>query len=59
MNVAKPGAQRVHDSEARKKAKGLSKAWEWGYWKQFPKDREKLRKYAERLRKRQERDLSG
>lgn len=59
MNVAKPGAQRVRDSETRKKKKGLSKAWEWGYWKQFPEDREKLRKYAERLRKRQERDLSG
>ena len=32
--------------------------WEWGYWSQFPEDRSKLKKYAEKLRKRQERDLS-
>jgi len=55
----KPGAQRVAESEARKRERGMTKAWEWGYWKQCPEDREKLRKYAERLRKRQERDLSG
>lgn len=54
----KTGAQRVAESEARKREQGLSKVWEWGYWSQFPEDRAKLKKYAEKLRKRQERDLS-
>ena len=47
---SKTGAQRVRESEARKRENGLSKAWEWGYWQDHPEDREALRKYATRLR---------
>ncbi len=55
MNAAKPGAQRVRESEARKREQGLRKTWVWAY----PEDREAIHKYAERLRKKRERDKSG
>lgn len=42
----KTGAQRVHESETRKKEQGLVKCWAWVY----PEDREALRKYATKLR---------
>jgi len=54
MTKAKTGAQRVAESESRKREQGLSKAWEWGYWNQFPEDRAKIKKYACILRKRRE-----
>lgn len=54
MTKPKTGAQRVRDSEARKREQGLSKAWEWGYWQDYPEDREALRKYAARLRTKRE-----
>ena len=58
VKAPKTRAQRVAESETRKREQGMSKVWEWGYWSQFPEDRSKLKKYAEKLRKRQERDLS-
>lgn len=45
MRERKSGAQRVSESEARKREQGLVKGWAWVY----PEDREALRKYAARL----------
>lgn len=42
----KSNAERVAESEARKRAKGLRKVWVWAY----PESREAIRKYAENLR---------
>lgn len=44
--MAKTPAQRVRESEARKREQGLVKGWAWIY----PDDREALRKCAARLR---------
>lgn len=42
----KSAAQRVKDSEQRKKDQGLVKSWVWVY----PADRPRIREYAEMLR---------
>lgn len=47
--MAKTNAQRVRESESRKKAGGMVKAWVWC----FPEDREAIRQYA--IRKYQKR----
>lgn len=51
MSKAKSVAQRVSESEARKREKGLKKMWVWAY----PEDREAIHKYADKLRKKRER----
>lgn len=50
MTQPKTGAQRVRESEARKREQGLVKGWAWVY----PEDREALRKHAARLRTKRE-----
>jgi len=50
MTKPKTGSQRVADSEARKRERGLTKTWFWVY----PEDKETLRKYAAKLRKKRE-----
>jgi len=53
MPKPKTGAQRVSESEARKRESGLVKGWAWVY----PEDREKLRTYAKKLRTKRERGI--
>ena len=47
---AKTTKERVADFAKRMKERGLVKVWAWCY----PEDRDEIRKYAERLRKRRE-----